>query len=118
MVSNYESGAIEEDYCFIKIDTFTTITTASYTSRSFHPLRMHNLADSVLNTKRLALFSDESAFTDKDAVFKVLVAFMAGLPGTISKLVSSTVCGLSYLESNMGDWEFRTISFSDPKNST
>lgn len=64
---------------------------------------MHNLANSVLNTKRFAFLSNESAFADKDAVFKVLVAFVPGLPGIVSKLISSTLLGSCYLKSDVSD---------------
>lgn len=97
------SDAVEEDLRFIRIDTFTAITTSWYTARSFHPLRMHNLANSVLNTKWLIFLSDESAFSNEDTVLEILVAFMSGLPGMVSILVSSTLLGLSYLERNVGD---------------
>lgn len=64
---------------------------------------MHNLANSVLNTKWLIFLSDESAFSNEDTVLEILVAFMSGLPGIVSILVSSTLLGLSYLERNVGD---------------
>lgn len=64
---------------------------------------MHNLANSVLNTKRLIFLSDESAFSNEDTVLEILVAFMSGLPGIVSMLVSSALLGLSYLERNVGD---------------